>query len=75
MYLKILSYCIPQGSVLGPILFSINMLPSIEICHHFHEINYHLYADDLQMYMELLYSSFCYYYLLNYLNTLNNWFI
>ena len=37
---------LPQGSVLDPILFSIYLLPLIEIFYQYPDINYHIYADD-----------------------------
>ena len=38
---------VPQGSVIGPILFIIYILPIKSIVHTYPNIHYHLYADDL----------------------------
>ena len=42
-----LQYGVPQGSVLGPILFSTYIAPISDIIKR-HQIHYILYADDIQ---------------------------
>ena len=48
---------VPQGSVLGPILFIIYILPIKSIFLKYPNIHYHLYADDLQIYTSFPSSS------------------
>ena len=42
---------VPQGSVLGPLLFNIYLLLMFDIFTDYSDISFHTYADDLQLYL------------------------
>ena len=48
--MKELRYGVPQGSVLGPVLYLLYTSPIGDISRR-HRLNYHLYADDTQLYL------------------------
>ena len=55
---KHLNFGVPQGSVLGPRKYCLYSKPIGEICRR-HNLLYHCYADDTQVYMVIRPSDSC----------------
>ena len=47
---RVVNKGVPQGSVLGPVLFSIYTMPIQQIVQKY-PLSYHKYADDIQLYV------------------------
>jgi len=49
---------VPQGSIIGPVLFNLYMPPMSQILRE-NQIAYHSYADDTQLYLTLSPNELC----------------
>ena len=57
-HLVVLQYGVPQASILSPILFALYTNPISSIINSHSSINYHFFADDIQLYITLSTANF-----------------
>ena len=70
-------YGVPQGFVLGPLLFSMYILPLNNMIFNFPYVKYQIFADDIQLYIELplIANSSDNVSLIDCINMVKNWFL
>ena len=67
-----MKYGVPQGTILGPVLFIIYTL-TLQYMLSYYNVTYHFYADDTQIYFKLDSKDQCISKLNNVLNAVQTW--